>query len=151
MKEASAADSTCLIGLERVSKTDLIPQLFEPVLIAPEIAREFGRRMPWAIYVSAPDPNEVVALSMLVDSGEAEAIAVAIENDCLLITDDKQARKVARSLDLQVIGTVGILIRAKQQGLIESIKPIIDSLEATGFHISRTLIREALEIVGEFQ
>ena len=151
MKEAAAVDSTCLIGLERVSQMDLIPQLFEPVLIAPAIAREFGRPIPWTTPVMAPDPHEVAALAMIVDTGEAEAIAVAVENSCLLITDDRQARNGARSLGLQVIGTLGILIRAKQQGLIGSIKPIIDSLESTGFHISQALIQEALQIAGEFQ
>lgn len=149
MKEAAAADSTCLIGLERVSRTDLIPQLFEPIFIAPAIAMEFGKPIPWTNAVVSPDPHEVAALALMVDAGEAEAIAIAVEKNCLLITDDKQARKVARSLGLRVIGTVGILIRAKRQGLIQSIKPIIESLESTGFHISGPLIEEALLIAGE--
>lgn len=149
MKEAAAADSTCLIGLERVSRTDLIPQLFEPIFIAPAIAMEFGKPIPWTNAVVSPDPHEVAALALMVDAGEAEAIAIAVEKNCLLITDDKQARKVARSLGLRVIGTVGILIRAKRQGLIQSIKPIIESLESTGFHISGSLIEEALLIAGE--
>ncbi len=55
---------------------------------------------------------------MFVDTGEAEAIALASEKKCLLITDDKQARSAAKRLGVTVIGTVGILIRAKENDII---------------------------------
>lgn len=120
-----------------------------PVLVAPAIAGEFDRPRRRASRVGRPDPQLVLALEMVVDSGEAEAIIVASKNKCLLLTDDKQARKVAKTLGVNVIGTVGMLIRVKQQGLIDVIKPVISSLESTGFYISSPLIPEALDIVGE--
>ena len=86
---------------------------------------------------------------MVVDAGEAEAIALASEKNCLLISDDKQARAAAKRLGVSVIGTAGILIRAKQNGVISEIKPILDNLELNDFFISRALREEVLKIVGE--
>ncbi len=86
---------------------------------------------------------------MVVDAGEAEAIALASEKNCLLISDDKQARAAAKRLGVSVIGTAGILIRAKQNGVISEIKPILDNLELNDFFISRVLREEVLKIVGE--
>ncbi len=86
---------------------------------------------------------------MVVDAGEAEAIALASEKNCLLISDDKQARAAAKRLGVAVIGRVGILIRAKQNGIISEIKPILDALESNDFFISRAFREEALKIAGE--
>ena len=63
----------------------------------------------------------VMALQMVVDTGEAEAIALASEKNCLLISDDKQARAAAKRLGVSVIGTAGILIRAKQMALFRKL------------------------------
>ncbi len=86
---------------------------------------------------------------MVVDAGEAEAIALASEKNCLLISDDKQARSAAKRLGVAVIGTVGVLIRAKQNGIITEIKLILDALDANEFRLSRALREEALKIAGE--
>ena len=91
----------------------------------------------------------MAVLRLLVDAGEAEAIALASEKGCRLISDDKQARAVAKRLGVSVIGTVGILVRAKQEGVITEIKPILDDLEANSFFISQALRDEALRLVGE--
>ncbi|MEK6322881.1 MAG: DUF3368 domain-containing protein [Acidobacteriota bacterium] len=86
---------------------------------------------------------------MLVDHGEAEAIALASERGWRVVLDDRQARVIARSLGIQMIGTVGILLRAKQSGVIPLVRPIIDALEASGFWVSGALQEEALRLAGE--
>ena len=53
MKEPVVADSSCLIGLENIGRLDLLPALFDPILAAPEVQREFGVAMPW-LRVEAP-------------------------------------------------------------------------------------------------
>ena len=149
MKEAVVSDSTCLIGLERVGELDILPALFDSVMIPPEIEREFGGKFDWLKVENSTNNLLVAALQMVVDAGEAEAIALASEKNCLLISDDKQARSAAKRLGVAVIGTVGVLIRAKQNGIIAEIKPILNALDANDFRISRTLREEALKIVGE--
>lgn len=149
MSESVVSDSTCLIGLERAGCLEILPALFESVMIPPEVEREFDRSFEWLKVENLTSNLLAAALRMVVDAGEAEAIALASEKNCLLISDDKQARAAAKRLGVSVIGTVGILIRAKQTGIISEIKIILDNLEANDFFISRGLREEALKIAGE--
>lgn len=149
MKEPIVIDSTCLIGLERIGKLDILPKMLEPIAIPNEVFLEFGNTFIWLKVENPTNLSLLNALKLTVDDGEAEAIALALEKNCKLLSDDKQARSIAKKLGLQVIGTIGVLIRAKQTGLINLLKPILDDLENNGFRMSESLKQEALEIVGE--
>lgn len=149
MKEAAVVDSTCLIGLERVGRLDVLPALFDPILIPPEVAREFGTSLPWLSVEVPADLTLLSALKMLVDDGEAEAIALASQRGCRIVLDDRQARLVGSHLGLKVIGTVGVLVKAKSCGVIPTLKPALDELETNGFYLGRALKEEALRLVGE--
>jgi uncharacterized protein len=149
VKEAIVVDSTCLIGLERINRLDILPALFDPILIPPEVAREFGTSLSW-LSVEAPANLALLsALKMLVDDGEAEAIALVSERSYKIVLDDRQARLVGSNLRLTIIGTVGILVKAKLNGIISVLKPVFDDLEANGFYLSSALKEEALRLVGE--
>ena len=149
MKEAVVTDSTCLIGLERIGKLNILPALFDPITIPPEVAREFGNKFSWLQIENLTNNLLVAALQLVVDAGEAEAIALASEKSCLLISDDKQARAAAKRLGVAFIGTIGVLVRAKQSGVVSTIKPILNALELNSFFISQALREEALKLVGE--
>ena len=73
-----------------------------------------------------------VALKMMIDDSEAEAIALAQAQKCRIILDDRQARRVGQDMGLRVIGTVGILILAKQRGILSTVKPVLQNLDDTG-------------------
>lgn len=162
MREAAAiADSGPLICLTRINKLGLIPRLFSKILVPPEVWNEVtvrGRGLPGAseisqatwISIQKPDPQLVQPLSILEDAGEAEAIALAqtIPN-CIVLLDDSRARRVATRLNIKQIGTVGLLLRAKRMGLIEKIKPHLDSLIETGIYIRQELIDAVLNDAGE--
>jgi len=149
VKEPIVVDSTCLIGLERIGKLEVLPELFEPIYIPDEVAFEFGVSLAW-LKIETPSNRVIVnALKLTLDDGEAEAIALALEKNYVIITDDKQARSVAKKLGLQVVGTIGMFIRAKQNNLIDSLAEVIEDLESNGFRMSETLKLEALKIVGE--
>jgi predicted nucleic acid-binding protein len=66
-----------------------------------------------------------------------------------IILDDRRTRSVARSLGVTIIGTVGILVRAKRLGMITSLKALLDELEAHAFYIGEGLKTEALRLVHE--
>ena len=149
MKEPVVSDSTCLIGLERIGELNILPALFDPIIIPPEVEREFGNKFLWLQTENLTSNLLATALRLVVDAGEAEAIALASEKSCLLISDDKQARAAAKRLGVAVIGTVGVLVRAKQNGVVTAIKPILDDLELNSFFLSRALREEALKLVGE--
>lgn len=85
-------------------------------------------------------------LKQTLDQGEAEAIALSIElkADWTLL-DEREGRKVAKSLELQVTGILGILLRAKQFGAINSLEPVIDDLiNKAGFRITPELLAQVL-------
>ena len=86
-------------------------------------------------------------LKQTLDQGESEAIALAIELKAdWTIIDERDARKVAKSLGLKVIGILGILLRAKQVGELESLQPVIDNLTSkAGFRIAPQLLAQILK------
>jgi uncharacterized protein len=98
VKTPVVVDSTCLIGLERIGRLDLLPALFDPISAPPEVAQEFGTPPHWLTIVAPADSASVSALKSLVDDGEAEAIALARERGHEIILDDRQARAVAANL-----------------------------------------------------
>ena len=149
MNERIVADSTCLIALERISHLEILPAFFEPVLIPPAVEQEFGISLPWLKLERLSDQTLVVALKMMLDDGEAEAIALAQEQKCRIILDDRQARSVGGNMGLRVIGTVGILLLAKQRGILPTVKPVLQNLDDTGFYISAALKEEALRLAEE--
>jgi predicted nucleic acid-binding protein len=65
------------------------------------------------------------------------------------ITDDLRARRTGRQVGLSVVGSVGIAIRAKQRGYLETARPTLDTLIATGLFVSPALHHDALASVGE--
>jgi predicted nucleic acid-binding protein len=149
VREPIVTDSTCLIGLERIGRLDLLPALFEPVIVPPLVHQEFGVPLSW-LQVEAPsDPVLVAALKILVDDGEAEAIALASARGYRIILDDRQARLVAKQLGIPILGTIGVLVDAKRTGLIVALKPVLNDLEDKGFYVTEALKEEALRLVGE--
>ena len=149
MTETAVVDSTCLIGLERIGRLDILPALFINVIVPPEVAREFGTSLPW-LKVETPANNALTsALKMMLDDGEAEAIALASEHGYGIVPDDRQARRIAKNLGVAVVGTVGLLLRAKRDGIISAVKPLLEDLELNGFYLSSELKEEALRLANE--
>lgn len=75
---------------------------------------------------------------------------MAIENEnSLLIIDERKGRLVAKRMGLSIIGTLGVIIKAKENGIIETIKPILEKLEMVQFRISPKLKKQILDKVGE--
>jgi len=67
----------------------------------------------------------------------------------LLILDDLRARKLANRLNLKVTGALGIIVKAKQKGLVEKVKPLLDKLLLTNFRVSEKIIEEILRLNNE--
>lgn len=89
-------------------------------------------------------------LGFNIHKGEAETISLAEELSAdLLLLDDYWARKFAEYRRFKITGTLGILIKAKKQGLISLIKTYMDKLIASNFRISDELYNHALKIAGE--
>ena len=66
-----------------------------------------------------------------------------------LLIDDKRARKIAQLNGIPIMGSLGVLLFAKQRGLLKSIKPAIVTLQSSDIHFSDKLIEKALQLAGE--
>jgi uncharacterized protein len=148
---ATIVDSSCLIGLEAVGSLAVLESAYGTVLVPAAVAAEWGSAaLPWMTVRAAQDRALVQSLRMDLGSGEAEAIALAIEvGAARTVLDDKKARRVARELGVTVTGTVGVLLRAKQRGIIPALRPLLDDLQGMGFRVSNSLREQALRQAGE--
>jgi len=80
-------------------------------------------------------------LKLILDSGEASAIALCLEKqDCLILIDEKKGRSKAKELGLKIMGTLGVLIKAKEKRIITSLREEIKNLQDVGFRMSDDLI-----------
>ena len=140
------SDTSCFIALSNIGELSLLRLLYKKIITTTEIAQEFGESLPnWVEIVSVSDKSKQELLEMQVDTGEASAIALALESENpFLIIDDHKARKVAQNLKLNHTGTIGVIVAAKQKGIINSIKPILKKIKETNFRISADLELQAL-------
>ena len=85
------------------------------------------------------------------DAGEAQAIVLALETNCdLLLMDERIGTNVARQEGLQTIGLVGVLIKAKENGIIKEVREILSDLkQQAGFWLGEKLENQILENLGE--
>jgi uncharacterized protein len=153
-------NNTPLVALSVLGRLDLLRDLFGEVLIPDAVQDEFLavdtalRRealanAPWIRPVSVTDPRRVLSYTGL-DQGEAEVLALAEERSAgLLVIDEKKARRYAERMKFSLTGTLGLLLLAREQGLIESISREIETLQKAGLYLNPTLIARAQELAGE--
>jgi predicted nucleic acid-binding protein len=67
----------------------------------------------------------------------------------LLIIDDLKGRKLAKRLDLAITGTLGLILKAKKEGVIPRVKPLFDKVQSTNFRLSPRLLADILQEAGE--
>jgi predicted nucleic acid-binding protein len=103
-------------------------------------------RLPeWVRVLAVPADLPQIAGIEAPGPGEAEAIRLALRlSPDRLLLDDGQGRRVAKALNLRVTGVPGLLVTARESGLIQSIRPEVDSLISKGFHVSDWLYDDLL-------
>lgn len=158
------ADSSVLISLSAIGRLEIIRARFpEGICLAPAVWREVveqGRERPgtdeirtavWVKRIQVKDPLFADYLRIALDDGEADSIALAREiTASLILIDERDARDVAQSFGFHVLGTIGLLIWAKQTGHVNNLKELLDELLYTAnFRISRDLYAFAVRQVNE--
>ncbi|MCA1752235.1 MAG: DUF3368 domain-containing protein [Cryomorphaceae bacterium] len=151
MPKVIISDTSCLILLSQIGELDILRKVYGTVAITADILSEFDEEIPaWIEVLKVKDLQRQRILQTQIDLGEASAIALALESDnATLILDDLKARRLAEKLQLNVTGTVGVMIRAKHMGIIPSIKPFLTEIKQTKFRVSNELEAMALKIAGE--
>ncbi len=125
---AVITDTGCFILLDKIGAFPILHTIYHNVITTPEIAREYGKELPgWVQIKEVTNKGLPYAYAEKVDMGEASAIALALELPSpLFILDDLKGRKLALQLNLKFTGTLGVLILAKQQGIIPLLKPFFE-------------------------
>lgn len=153
------SNSTPLIAFARIGELELLHRLIQYVLVPEAVWNEVietGGR-PGAAEIRTATWVEVRAVRVipleivsLLDRGELEAIALAeeIAADELLI-DERAARAVSTARGLKIIGTAGLLARAKQRGMITAIRPFLERMQAQGIRYSQRFVEAFLRQLGE--
>ena len=145
------SDASCFIALTNIGELDLLRLVYGQIVTTPEIAKEFGEELPeWVEVITVADKEKQKLLEEQVDKGEASAIALALESEePFLILDDYWARKLAEKLKLNHTGTIGVILAAKRQGVIPSVKPLLEKIKQTNFRLTPELELQMLVQANE--
>jgi len=151
-------DAGPLIYLAGARHLGLLPALYTEVVVSRSVFDEVvvrGAGLPGATEVSEarwlrvedapPDP----LLLRFLDHGEASAIPLAERLHAALLADDADARRIAAARGLVVVGTLGVLLAAKNRGLIPAVAPIVRQMESLGMYVSDSLRNRVLQLAGE--
>jgi predicted nucleic acid-binding protein len=107
------------------------------------------RQSPWIQIVSTPTIPDAVLVWDL-DAGESAVLAIALQElDSMAILDDQPARRCAQVLNIQTQGTLGLVLVAKQQGLVPAVRPVLEQLRQAGMYLSTRLEDQILTAAGE--
>ena len=156
------SNATPLIAFARIGQLELLRKVVENLIIPQAVAHEISEytqskrgiinlsQEEWITVQSLQSQQQVHLLLPTLDQGEAEVIALALERQArLVLIDELTGRKVAESLNLNVSGSVGILIRAKQMSEIPAVKPFLKEMKKQGVYFSQRFIDAVLYQLGE--
>ena len=161
MTDTLVVNASPLILLGRIGQIELLSRFGSQVLIPDRVIEEVAAgtavdpsaaaSVAWAMPFSVPPipvPGSIASWEL--GAGESQVLSVAAGATAAeVVLDDLAARRCALALGLKVVGTLGIVLRAKRLGLIPSAQPLIASLRANGMFLHQELVAHALKIAGE--
>ncbi len=162
MAETVVADAGPLIAFAHLDLLSLLPEILGRVIV-PDIVLQECLHIPsrldammiksaadgGVLTVQASNETSLEGLSSSLGAGEQSAISIALALGCAVLMDDKLARRAASHLGLRVIGTGGVLIKARKMDRIPEVAPLLEQLRAKGYHLSPGLIASILQHTGE--
>jgi predicted nucleic acid-binding protein len=154
------SNTTPILSLLKIDKLDLLKELYGTVIVPFAVYQEIeeGKEKPyyqdltlldWIEILNIKNPNSREFLIDL-DDGEAEVLILAKEiNADLVILDEIMGRRYAKQYNIKITGTIGILLKAKENGLIPSIKNLMSELVEKGTWLNPKLISKVLKMANE--
>lgn len=157
------SNTSPIINLAAINHLDVLRQVFGTIVIPQAVYHEIvvvGSGQPgadevreanWIQVHAITNQPLITVLTLSLDQGEAEAIALAVEIQAdLVLLDERMGRSVASHFGLKCIGLLGILIEAKRTGVLPAVKPVLDDLRSkAGFWVSPALYDQVLQTVDE--
>lgn len=154
-------NTTPIIALSLIGQLELLHKLYDRIVVPAAVQAEVFaggaagigilelREANWLEVVSLQDPRRADLIADL-ERGEAEVLALAQEQTVdLVITDERLARRHAKRLGMRLTGTLGVLLKAKELGMIGAVAPMIDQLRQGGIRLGDDVVTEVLRLAGE--
>lgn len=153
-----------IIGLAKIDKLSLLNDLAEEILIPPLVYKELLGKYGWESsridlalnhFIKVTElseiSNEVKQVISALDDGEKQVVSLGsiTSGEFILLLDDKAGRNAARKLGLPTTGLVGVLILAKETGLINEVSSLLEELRIQGYWLGDSLIKIAKKLAGE--
>ena len=155
-------NATPLINFAAINRLDILKEVFGQVIIPQAVYDETTvSGFLWSQFILQAVASEWLQvrtvsnidpiISPELDDGEREAIALALETGIhKILLDERDARKVAQSIGLRLIGTLGILLLAKEKHIIPEIKPLLDAMiDVAQYWVNQNLYEQVLRQTGE--
>lgn len=153
-------NTTPILSLLKINRLNLLRDLYGTVTIPLAVYHEIEAGKDTAFYTDLiqitwikiePIPKTDAPFYLFdLDAGEAEVLILAHKQHAdLVVLDETIGRMYAKWMNLKLTGTIGILLKAKAQGLIGQIAPILTELKEKGSWLSPALIAKTLELAGE--
>lgn len=161
MPEITIVNTSPLFYLHRLGLFELLNKLYGHITVPEAVKKELEEGQiqgedvpqlasyPWIEIRSVSMPRYLRLIADL-GPGESEVLALATNHpSALIILDDKLARSIAEMQGFRLTGTAGVLLRAKEKGLVPALKPIIERLLDLDFRLKPDLVKATLELAGE--
>lgn len=151
-----------IVALAKADQLSLLRIFYGEVLIPPAVHRELLAKVgPEAQRIDdglagflritpiSPPSEELGRLTSALGAGEQQAIGLALEVRGVLVIDDRAGRKVAGRLGIATTGAIGVLLRAKQEGHLPMVGPVLEGIRRQGYWLSDAVVETARRLAGE--
>ncbi len=154
------SNTTPILSLLKIGKLSILEELYDKVIIPCAVYEEIeqGKEKPYYQDLKKLDWIDIKHIksekSRLffpdLDKGEAEVLILSVEENAdLVIIDELLGRRYAKQMNINLTGTMGILLKAKLKGLIPSVKELLFELREKGSWLNPKLIAKILKLAGE--
>ena len=162
MKSLIVADTGPLVILAKIDRLHLLVQRYQTIRIPETVLLEattlphrqdsqriadFVAQHVQVVGDIAQDDTDYLDFGL--DDGETQAILLARQSRCPVLMDEKRGRAVAKREHISVLGTVGLLLVAKQEGLVDAISPLLEQMLAHDYRLAAGLVERARFMAGE--
>lgn len=162
MTDAWVINASPIILYSRIGKLDLLEQLAPGVIVPETVIEEVqagaykdataDRAVVWATRYRHPDVVIPVTVERWdLGPGESQVISYCLQGARWAVLDDQMARRCVNAHALRMIGSLGIILRAKEGGLIDKARPWVYKLKSEGMYAADELTERALAAIGESQ
>lgn len=155
-------NSTPLIVLSNINYLHLLKDLYKDIYIPQAVydevtakndsaCQQIKNNLNWIHICKIQDQSQKRMYQAKLHDGEVEVMILAQENQnkVLVIIDDNSAKKTAKYLGLTVTGSLGVILKAKKQGLIHSVITLMNQLIQNGFYITPEVYDFVKDEAGE--